>query len=359
MNGEELEELFVESGELQAYNQVSLLRRIITRNKQKTNNNDKILFDSPVKFSMNQVLNCIINLSKETRDYTNPSEIKVKDNHKIFETDEAKYDYYFEKENNFEDVKHSSINKGTYNDGSLEKFISRIRNKLSDERLSFLLGKRVEKISFKKALQQVLSYQDDKHANITVIDLSGVPFEVLSITVSLISRLIFEYGYYFKRSMDESFDKTPILLVYEEAHKYVPKIQSAKYNSSRIAIERIAKEGRKYGVTLILLTQRPSEISETIFSQCNNFIAMRLTNPDDQNYVKRLLPDSLGPLTETLPILSSGEAILIGDSLIMPSLVKINECNPEPSSKDINYLQEWKKKWVNVKFEKIIEKWYK
>ena len=359
MNGEELEELFVESGELQAYNQVSLLRRIITRNKQKTNNNGKILFDSPVKFSMNQVLNCIINLSKETRDYTNPSEIKVKDNHKVFETDEAKYDYYFEKENNFEDVKHSSINKGTYNDGSLEKFISRIRNKLSDERLSFLLGKRVEKISFKKALQQVLSYQDDKHANITVIDLSGVPFEVLSITVSLISRLIFEYGYYFKRSMDESFDKTPILLVYEEAHKYVPKIQSAKYNSSRIAIERIAKEGRKYGVTLILLTQRPSEISETIFSQCNNFIAMRLTNPDDQNYVKRLLPDSLGPLTETLPILSSGEAILIGDSLIMPSLVKINECNPEPSSKDINYLQEWKKKWVNVKFEKIIEKWCK
>ena len=249
--------------------------------------------------------------------------------------------------------------KVTYNDGSLEKFISRIRNKLSDERLNFLLGDHVEKISFKEALQQVLSYQDNNHANITVIDLSGVPFEVLSITVSLISRLIFEYGYYFKRSMDESFDKTPILLVYEEAHKYVPKIQSAKYNSSRIAIERIAKEGRKYGVTLILLTQRPSEISETIFSQCNNFIAMRLTNPDDQNYVKRLLPDSLGPLTETLPILSSGEAILIGDSLIMPSLVKINECNPEPSSKDINYLQEWKKKWVNVKFEKIIEKWYK
>ena len=359
MNGEELEELFVESGELQAYNQVSLLRRIITRNKQKTNNNDKILFDSPVKFSMNQVLNCIINLSKETRDYTNPSEIKVKDNHKVFETDEAKYDYYFEKEYNFEDVKRSLINKGTYNDGSLEKFISRIRNKLSDERLSFLLGDRVEKISFKEALQQVLSYQDNNYANITVIDLSGVPFEVLSITVSLISRLIFEYGYYFKRSIDERFDKTPILLVYEEAHKYVPKIQSAKYNSSRIAIERIAKEGRKYGVTLILLTQRPSEISETIFSQCNNFIAMRLTNPDDQNYVKRLLPDSLGPLTETLPILSSGEAILIGDSLIMPSLVKINECNPEPSSKDINYLQEWKKKWVDVIFEKIIEKWYK
>ncbi len=359
MNGEELEELFVESGEFQAYNQVSLLRRIVTRNKQKTNNNDRILFDSPVKFSMNQVLNSITNLSKETRDYTNTSEIKIKDNKIIFETDEEKYDFYFEKEYEFEEAKRQSISKGTYNDGSLEKFISRIKNKLTDERLNFLLGEKVDKISFKEALQQVLSYQDDKHANITVIDLSGVPFEVLSITVSLISRLIFEYGYYFKRSIDENSDKTPILLVYEEAHKYVPKIQSAKYNSSRIAIERIAKEGRKYGVTLVLLTQRPSEISETIFSQCNNFVAMRLTNPDDQNYVKRLLPDSLGPLTETLPILSSGEAILIGDSLIMPSLVKIDECSPEPSSKDINYLQEWKKKWVNIEFDNIITKWSK
>jgi DNA helicase HerA-like ATPase len=71
------------------------------------------------------------------------------------------------------------------------------------------------------------------------------------------------------------------------------------------------------------------------------------------------LPDSLGPLTESLPILSSGEAMLIGDSLVMPSLVKIDECNPEPSSKDINYLQEWKKKWVNVEFDKIINKWSK
>jgi len=75
-----------------------------------------------------------------------------------------------------------------------------------------------------------------------------------------------------------------------------------------MSIERIAKEGRKYGVTLLIASQRPSEISETIFSQCNNFIAMRLTNPIDQDYVKRLLPDALGDLTDTLPTLKSGEA---------------------------------------------------
>ncbi|TOA94500.1 ATP-binding protein, partial [Vibrio parahaemolyticus] len=109
----------------------------------------------------------------------------------------------------------------------------------------------------------------------------------LSITVSLISRLIFEYGYIYKRirctkQPDEKINNdVPILLVYEEAHKYVPNSDLSKYRSSKASIERIAKEGRKYGVTLLLASQRPSEISETIFSQCSNFIAMRLTNPAD------------------------------------------------------------------------------
>lgn len=359
MNGEELEELFVESGEFQAYNQASLLRRIITQNKQKVNNYKKALFDTPVKFSIHQVLNCIINLSRETRNSKNSSEIMIKDNSREFDSDEEKFDYYFDSELSFEEIKHSSVSKGTYNDGSLEKFISRIKNKLTDERFDFLLADKVETVSFEDTLRQFLGYQPKKEANITVIDLSGVPFEVLSITVSLISRLIFEYGYFYKRSIFDKDDKTPILLVYEEAHKYVPKIQSAKYNSSRIAIERIAKEGRKYSVTLVIVTQRPSEISETIFSQCNNFVSMRLTNPDDQNYVKRLLPDSLGPLTESLPILGSGEAILIGDALIMPSLVKLDMCDPRPSSTDTDYLQEWKKQWLDVHFETIIKTWVK
>ncbi len=359
MNGEELEELFVETGEMQAYNQVSLLRRLITRNKQKQklNDNDRVLFDTPVRFSIHEVLNCLVNLGKETRNTKRPSVIKIKGADEEFASDEDKFDSYFGKEHDFEELKHGTISRGTYNDGSLEKFISRIRNKITDERLSFLLGEQAHKISFEDTLRQFLGYKADQEANITVIDLSGVPFEVLSITASLISRLVFEYGYYFKRTMSEGDTKTPILLVYEEAHKYAPKAQYAKYKSSRIAVERIAKEGRKYGVTLVMVTQRPSEISETIFSQCNNFVVMRLTNPDDQNYVKRLLPDSLGPLTESLPILGCREAILIGDSLVMPALVRIDECNPLPSSSDIDYLQEWKKKWLEVKFSAIIDTW--
>jgi len=84
---------------------------------------------------------------------------------------------------------------------------------------------------------------------------------------------------------------------------------------------------------------------------------MRLTNPEDQNYVKRLLPDSLGPLTDSLPTLKEGEAILIGDSIVMPSLVTINPCDPTPSSNDIDYLQEWKKKWANVEFDLLMDNW--
>ena len=241
----------------------------------------------------------------------------------------------------------------------MEKFISRIRNKITDERLNFLFGKETEKTTFDYALRQFIGYSDDNKANITAIDLSGIPFEVLSTTVSLISRFIFEYGYYFKRTFNPNDNKAPILLVYEEAHKYVPKSDAVRYSSSRVAIERIAKEGRKYGVTLVVLTQRPSEVSETIFSQCNNFVAMRLTNPSDQDYVKRLLPDSLGTLTDTLPILGTREAILIGDSLIMPSLVKIDESRPTPSSTDIAFIQEWKKKWLNVDFKSLIKTWVK
>ena len=361
MNGEELEELLVESGENQAYNQASLLRRIITRNKQKHsgNGNQKTLFDSPVRFSLKEVLNCLVNLSRETRNYKKPTYYAIKDAEKEFTSDEDRFDYYFTEEFVFKEPKSQNFSKGSYNDGSLDKFISRIRWKLSDERLSFLLGFDAEKMSFEDTIREILGYRNNKKANVSIVDLSGIPFEVLSITVSLISRILFDYGYYYKRTMSDTLPRTPLLLVYEEAHKYVPKAMGAKYTALRLAIERIAKEGRKYGVTLALVTQRPSEISETIFSQCNNFIAMRLTNPADQNYVKRLLPDTLGPLTDSLPTLESGDAILIGDSVVMPSLVRIDRLKPEPSSSDIRYLQEWKRKWYDVEFTGLIKEWVK
>jgi DNA helicase HerA-like ATPase len=285
--------------------------------------------------------------------------------HGIELTNDERVLKYFESDFAFHPPKNSNISKGGYNDGTLDKFSQRIESKIADKRLDFLFGENSKSIGFEETLRQLMGYYSSEcKSNITIIDLSGIPFEVLSITVSLISRLIFEYGYYYKRlrcmaNPDEKINNnTPILMVYEEAHKYVPRSDLTKYRSSQKAIERIAKEGRKYGVTLLLASQRPSEISETIFSQCNNFVAMRLTNPNDQAYVKRLLPDTLGNLIEKLPSLSAGEAILSGEAVVLPSIVKIEKCTLPPSSHDIPYWDLWKKEWVDVEYEKIISDWY-
>ena len=107
----------------------------------------------------------------------------------------------------------------------------------------------------------------------------------------------------------------------------------------------------------MLSSQRPSEISETIFAQCNNFISMRLTNPVDQNYVRKLLPDSLGGIIDILPSLNQGDALLVGDSIVLPSIVTIDRCHPEPSSNDIPYWKLWKEEWKEVPFDDICQKW--
>ena len=162
-----------------------------------------------------------------------------------------------------------------------------------------------------------------------------------------------------KDPLEKINNDAPILLVYEEAHKYVPNSELSKYRSSKQSIERIAKEGRKYGVTLLLASQRPSEISETIFSQCNNFIAMRLTNPVDQSYVKKLLPDSLGTLMDKMASLKQGEALLVGESIILPSIVQIDPCKNPPSSNDIPYWELWKEEWKDINIEDIKKEWHK
>lgn len=370
LNGDELEELFLESGDNNNYNQSSLLRNLITENKiSKNPDESKIYFDSPLKFDIDEILNCIQNLRKETKHSEDDLNIQFSDIAIPFESESRKMQHYFEKIYTFASPRRESaakghgITKGTYCDGSIDKFASRLNTKINSPRLrQFLFGVKSKEITFEETLKQFLGYgykdEERKNAksNITIIDLSGVPFEVLSITVSLISRLLFDYSYYYKKQNGDN--NMPLLLVYEEAHKYVPKSDLARFKSSRASIERIAKEGRKYGISLAIISQRPSELSETIFSQCNNFIAMRLTNPDDQNYVKRLLPDTLGSVTDILPSLQSGEALLIGEATVMPSIVKIDRCDNEPSSNDIPYLEKWKNEWLdNVDFKKITENW--
>ncbi|MGY6324546.1 anti-phage-associated helicase HerA [Proteus columbae] len=373
LNSEELEELFLDTGDNNNYNQSSVLRNVITQNKKKHNPNvDKVFYDSPLKFDIEEVLNCLINLKNETVNSKAVDRYMIADEEGdsldsttteisgLYLSYEDKLSKYFEKTYSFRHCKNSHVTKGIYADGTLDKFVSRFISKYKQDRLKFLFSKELKDISFEYTIKQFIGYKEKKESNVTIIDLSGIPFEVLSITVSLISRILFDFGYYYKKSINNENNKKhdiPILLVLEEAHKYVPKSELARFKASKNSIERIAKEGRKYGVTLLLASQRPSEISETIFSQCSNFIAMRLTNPDDQNYIRRILPDTFGNLTSNLSSLQTGEALLMGDATILPSLVKIDITSQPPSSSDIPYLKIWKNKWELLDFKTLMENW--
>lgn len=378
LNSDELEEILLDTGERDNYNQSSVFRKLVTLNKKKHNPAvDNIFYDTPVRFDLNEVVNALYNLKCETKNSKNSDFYMINDgSYSIkpdggveldsgicFSSEDDRINYYFLDKYQFFPTKAQHINKGLYAEGTLDKFYNRIVEKIQQDRLDFMFADELKSIEFVDVLKNILGYKDNSNSNITIIDLSDVPFEVLTITVSVISRLIFDYGYFYKRYRFENnpYEKinndVPILMVYEEAHKYVPNSELTKYRASKIAIERIAKEGRKYGITLMLSSQRPSEISETIFSQCNNFISMRLTNPVDQNYVRKLLPDSLGGIIDILPSLHQGDALLVGDSIVLPSIVTIDRCDPEPSSNDIPYWSLWKEEWKEVEFEAICQKW--
>lgn len=134
-----------------------------------------------------------------------------------------------------------------------------------------------------------------RKAAVTVIDLSSVPFDVRPTVAAQIARLAFEFNYW-----NPQYREFPILLMCEEAHAYIPRASDSQFAGSRKSMERIAKEGRKYGVGLAVVSQRPHEVSETVRAQCGTFIRLRITNPDDQSYVRSLVPESEGDLVSVL-----------------------------------------------------------
>jgi len=134
------------------------------------------------------------------------------------------------------------------------------------------------------------------------------------------------------------------LIFCDEAHLYLPANTKGSIEEKGLqSFERISKEGRKYGLSLVVISQRPSDVSKTILSQCGNFIAMRLTNPDDQNVIKRLFPDNLGDFANLLPILDIGEALIVGDASLLPSRVQIDKPTIKPKSATVEFWDEWSK----------------
>lgn len=363
MNAQELEEMFIESNEINSHNQVSQFRHAVVRNKHRHNPSlSNISFDTPVYFSINEVVNYLENMNIEIIGrLANEGKPKLADNTLVADRDA----YYFDCVHSFVVSSTATATKASNGPfhGEFDRLILRLRTRLADPRLTFLFypkkkdGSPLRTDDFADVVRQFIGYLTQ--SNVSVVDLSGIPFEVLSIVVSLISRMIFDFGFHYSkcRHADGEVSDVPIMVVCEEAHNYVPKVGGARYDSSRKSIERIAKEGRKYGVTLMVVSQRPSEVSETIFSQCSNFIALRLTNTIDQNYIKSLLPDLTAGIADLLPSLSQGEFLAVGDALLMPTVGRFALPVPEPHSRSVKYLQEWNNKWRDVNFDDVIDRW--
>jgi uncharacterized protein len=365
MNSEELESMFIESAEANSHNQVSQFKNAVILNKEKHNPQiQKITYDMPVYFSISEVYNYIENMNREIIGRLE-GENKPKLADKTLVKDRG--EHYFDAVRDFvppATSKGEKATKGPFN-GEFNRFVSRLETKLSDKRLAFLLqptkdgGKPHETSDFEEIMKQFIGYIDK--SNITIVDLSGIPFEVLSITVSLISRLIFDFCFHYSklRNGEDSLNDVPVMIVCEEAHNYVPQNDTVAYRSSRKSIERIAKEGRKYGLSLMVVSQRPSEVSETIFAQCNNFVALRLTNNADQNYVRRLFPDNSNAITNILPNLAPGECVVVGDAVLLPAVVQMPLPDPQPDSKSVRFHREWQEPWRDVTFSKVIARWRK
>jgi hypothetical protein len=237
--------------------------------------------------------------------------------------------------------------------GTFDRFLMRIESKLNDLRYDFLLKPRIRNTSgsLSGLLRDFVGLGSKKVA-VTVIDLSSVPFDVRPTVAAQIGRLAFEFNYW-----NPQFREFPILLTCEEAHAYIPRAAESQFAGSRKSMERIAKEGRKYGVGIVVVSQRPHEVSETVLAQCGTFICLRITNPDDQGYVRSLVPESEGDLVSVLAGLGRGEALVLGEAVPLPTRVQFDRPSPVPNSDDVDFYAKWKEGPTDLDVDEIVRRW--
>jgi DNA helicase HerA-like ATPase len=246
--------------------------------------------------------------------------------------------------------------------GKLSRLVERLKNKQTDRRLGFLFQAPGEtmKLEWLETLVAALiagtKDQSDKVGGVKIVDFSEVPSDMLPLIISLVAKLVFSI-----QQWTPTENRHPIALFCDEAHLYIPERQSSGGGEAFAvdAFERIAKEGRKYGIGLVVISQRPSEVNRTVLSQCNNLVAMRLTNGDDQNVVRRLLPDSLGGFSDLLPVLDTGEALVVGDASLLPTRVRIQEPENKPDSGTVPFWDKWGEDKEVAKLSDAVASWRK
>lgn len=322
---EEMLSMMLDRSDNNAPNQAMIFSRTVLEKKKeyliskgKTELSEIITIDSPTPYDINLLKDRLEEINKETVPGAKPNTTKA----------------------------------GDFN-GKLSRFIQRLEAKIQDKRLNFIFSKEEELLEYNyiNVLCKNLITPKSNGGGVKIIDFSEVPSDILPLIVSLIARIVF--------SVQQWTDKekiNPIALFCDEAHLYIPNdAKQGVEMSSLNSFERIAKEGRKYGVGLVVITQRPSEVNRTVLSQSNNFIAMRLTNADDQSVVKKLMPDSIGNFAELLPILDIGEALVVGDASLLPSRIKVKEPEKKPNSNTIKFWDVWSKDDSNDTIDQAIE----
>lgn len=224
-------------------------------------------------------------------------------------------------------------------ESKLTRFISRLEAKLDDRRYGFMFSPPAATNGYAWLGQQLVALLGANGGKgIKVIDFSEVPSDVLPVVTGTLARLLYDVQFW-----TEPGKRTPVTMLCDEAHLYLPTRDDADAVQRQAlgAFERIAKEGRKYGVSLLVVSQRPSDVSKTILSQCNNFLSLRLTNETDQAVIKRLMPDSLAGLTSILPLLDTGEALMLGDAVLLPSRIRLDKPMITPDSATRDFWKEW------------------
>ena len=237
--------------------------------------------------------------------------------------------------------------------GAFDRFLIRLESRMNDVRYDFLLKPKVRtsSASLSNLLRDFVGLGTPK-ATVTVIDLSSVPFDVRPTVAAQIGRLAFEFNYW-----NPEYREFPILLMCEEAHAYITRESDIQFAGSRKSMERIAKEGRKYGVGLAVVSQRPHEVSETVLAQCGTFICLRITNPNDQSYVRSLVPESEGDLVSVLAGLGRGEALVLGEAVPLPTRLQFEKPNPTPNSDDVDFYAKWTTGPDDLDVDAIVKRW--
>jgi DNA helicase HerA-like ATPase len=241
-------------------------------------------------------------------------------------------------------------------DGSLPylRLLTTIENLRKDRRYAFMFSGLTVRDNMADILSRILRIPVEGKP-ITIFDISVVPSEVVEVVVSLLCRLVFDFALW-----SDHEESIPILLVCDEAHRYIHADESIGFEPARRSISRIAKEGRKYGVSLCLVSQRPSEISETILSQCSTIFALRMSNDKDQGFVRRTLPESAAGLLNILPALRQQEAIVVGEGVTHPMRIRFSDLPEEhrPRGESTNFPRAWQDDNRGRDFTTtIVERW--